>query len=204
MTYELPSLPYAFDALEPVIDAQTMELHYGKHHAGYLAKLNAALENYPRLAAQPVESLLKELNQIPIEIRNAIRNNGGGYYNHMIYWSILSPTGGGNPVGQLGTAINAAFGSFDNFKSKMETTGLARFGSGWVWLSKNPKGNLVIHSTANQDTPLQEQLYPILGFDVWEHAYYLHYQNRRGDYLSNLWKIVDWQEAEKRFAANFI
>jgi Fe-Mn family superoxide dismutase len=201
MSYELPALPYAFDALEPVIDAATVELHYTKHHAGYLKNLNAALENHPKLASQPVETLLSEINLIPINIRTSVRNNGGGYYNHMIYWSILSPTGGGQPGGALGKAIDAAFDGFENFKKKVESTGLARFGSGWVWLSKKTSGELVVHSTANQDTPLQENLLPILGFDVWEHAYYLKYQNRRADYLASLWQIVNWQEAEKRYTS---
>lgn len=201
MTFQLPELPYAYNALEPVIDAQTMELHYTKHHAGYLNKLNAALEDYPNLANLSIEALLKNLKQVPDEIRTAVRNNGGGYYNHMIYWAILSPSGGGQPGGELSQALKKTFSSFEAFQKKMEETGAGRFGSGWVWLSKDPGGSLVVHSTPNQDAPLMENLTPILGFDVWEHAYYLKYQNKRGDYLSNLWKIVNWQEVEKRFAA---
>lgn len=201
MSFSLPELPYAFDALEPVIDAQTMELHYTKHHAGYLNKLNASLEDRPLLVDLSIETLLKDLNQVPEEIRTTVRDNGGGYYNHMLFWTILSPSGGGQPGGELAQAINKTFDSFANFQKEMETTGAGRFGSGWVWLSKKSNGGLVVHSTPNQDTPLMDKLTPILGFDVWEHAYYLKYQNKRGDYLSNLWKIVNWPEVERRFAA---
>jgi len=201
MTFQLPDLPYAFDALEPVIDAQTMELHYTKHHAGYLKNLNASLENHPKLADLSIEALLKDLHQVPDEIRTAVRNNGGGYYNHMLFWTILSPSGGGQPAGELSQALKNAFGSFEAFQKKMEEAGAGRFGSGWAWLCKKSGGELVVHSTPNQDAPLLENLTPILGFDVWEHAYYLKYQNKRGDYLSNLWKIVNWPEVEKRFAA---
>jgi Fe-Mn family superoxide dismutase len=201
MTFKLPDLPYAFDALEPVIDAQTMELHYTKHHAGYLKNLNAALEKHPKLADLSIEVLLKDLNQVPEEIRTAVRNNGGGYYNHMLFWTILSPSGGGQPGGELAQALKKTFDSFEAFQKKVEEAGAGRFGSGWAWLSKKPGGGLVVHSTPNQDAPLMENLTPILGFDVWEHAYYLKYQNKRGDYLSNLWKIVNWPEVEKRFAA---
>jgi Fe-Mn family superoxide dismutase len=201
MSFELPSLPYAFDALEPVIDAATMEIHYTKHHAAYLKNLNTALEPFPNFAGQPIETTLANINQVPVQIRTAVRNNGGGFYNHNLYWSILSPTGGGQPQGALSQAINAAFDSFENFQKKIESAGMSRFGSGWVWLSKKPTGDLIIHSTPNQDTPLQENLFPILGFDVWEHAYYLKYQNRRADYLSSLWQIVNWQEVEKRFTS---
>jgi Fe-Mn family superoxide dismutase len=161
--------------------------------------LNAALEPFPGLAEKSIEDLLKNLNQVPEEIRTAVRNNGGGYYNHMIYWSILSPDAGGAPVGSLAGAIDKSFGSFEAFQGEMENAGLTRFGSGWAWLSRKGKDQLIVHSTPNQDTPLAENLHPILGFDVWEHAYYLKYQNKRGDYLKNLWDIVNWQEAEKRF-----
>lgn len=202
MAFKLPELPYAYDALEPVIDAQTMELHYTKHHAGYLKKLNAALENHPRLESLSIEEILKDLNQVPTEIRTAVRNNGGGYYNHMLFWTILSPSGGGQPGGELAQAIKKTFDSFENFQKKMESEGAARFGSGWAWLSKKPSGELLLHSTPNQDAPLSENLIPILGFDVWEHAYYLKYQNKRDEYLSNLWKIVNWPEVERRFAAS--
>ena len=199
MSYQLPPLSYDFDALEPVIDARTMEIHYNRHHAGYLKKLNAALEPYSQLSSMEIENLLRDLNQVPMNIRNAVRNNGGGYYNHMVYWSILTPHSSGKPLGQLAQAIDASFGSFSAFQEKMEQTGLSRFGSGWVWLSRNGNDKLVVHSTPNQDTPLSEGLYPLIGFDVWEHAYYLKYQNQRGEYLSNLWQIVNWEEAEKRF-----
>ena len=199
MSFELPSLPYSFDALEPVIDAATVEIHYTKHHTAYLKNLNAAIEPFPHFSGQPIETILTELNQVPIEIRTSVRNNGGGFYNHNLYWSILSPSGGGQPKGALGQAIHSAFGSFENFQKQIESTGMSRFGSGWVWLSKKVSGDLIIHSTPNQDTPLQENLFPLLGFDVWEHAYYLKYQNRRADYLSGLWQIVNWSEVEKRF-----
>lgn len=201
MSYQFPPLPYDFDALEPAIDAQTVEIHYNKHHAGYLKKLNAALDPFPELAAKPIEEILMNLNQVPDSIRTGVRNNGGGYFNHMIYWSIFSPNGGGKPVGNLSQAIDATFGEFSNFQQEFEKAGLSRFGSGWVWLSRNGNDSLVIHSTPNQDTPLASGIHPILGFDVWEHAYYLKYQNKRGEYLSNLWQIINWQEAENRFLA---
>lgn len=199
MSFALPSLPYSFNALEPVIDAATVEIHYTKHHTAYLNNLNAALEPFPNLSGQPIEAILTDINQVPIEIRTAVRNNGGGFFNHNLYWSILSPSGGGQPKGTLGQAIHSTFGSFENFQKQIESTGMSRFGSGWVWLSKKTSGDLVIHSTPNQDSPLQENLFPILGFDVWEHAYYLKYQNRRADYLSGLWQIVNWPEVENRF-----
>ena len=200
MSFKLPALPYDFNALEPAIDAKTVEIHYTKHHTGYLNKLNAALEAFPALAEKNIEEILGDLNKVPESIRTAVRNNGGGYYNHMLYWSILSPSGGGKPVGALGALIDSSFGSFSALQEEMEKAGLSRFGSGWVWLSRKGKDQLLVHSTPNQDTPLGDGLYPLLGFDVWEHAYYLKYQNKRGDYLKNLWKIINWQEVEKRFA----
>ena len=199
MAFEMKPLPYAYDALEPTIDAQTVELHYSKHHATYLKNLNAALEKYPQFYDLQIEQLLSDLNSIPDDIRTAVRNNGGGYYNHDIYWAIMGPKRGGEPIGRLASAINSAFGGFTSFKEQVEKAGLGRFGSGWAWLSRKADGGLVIHSTPNQDTPLAEGVFPVLGVDVWEHAYYLKYQNRRAEYLSNWWNLVNWEEAERRF-----
>ncbi len=200
MAFTLPSLPYSFDALEPSIDKMTVEIHYTKHHATYLTNLNAALEKHPELFSWSIEKILSDLNSIPEDIRTAVRNNGGGYYNHILYWSLMGPNQGGEPKGKLGAAIQSAFGSFSAFKSEMEKAGLTRFGSGWAWLSRKSDGLLVVHSSPNQDTPLAEGLHPILGVDVWEHAYYLKYQNRRAEYLQNWWNVVNWEEAERRFA----
>lgn len=199
MAFELQPLPYAYAALEPVIDAQTVELHYSKHHATYLKNLNAALEKYPQFFDLQIEQILKDLNSIPEDIRTAVRNNGGGFYNHNIYWAIMQPGGDVEPEGRLAEAINAAFGNLANMKEQLEKAGLARFGSGWAWLSKKSDGGLVIHSTPNQDTPLAEDLFPVIGVDVWEHAYYLKYQNRRAEYLSNWWNLVNWEVAQRRF-----
>jgi Fe-Mn family superoxide dismutase len=199
MTFQMIPLPYAYDALEPSIDAKTVEIHYSKHHATYLTNLNAALEKHPELGGQTIEQLLSDLNRIPEDIRTVVRNNGGGYYNHNIYWAIMGPNRGGEPVGSLGEAIRSTFGSFSGFKEQIEKAGLGRFGSGWAWLSKQKDGKLIIHSTPNQDTPLAEGLFPIIGVDVWEHAYYLKYQNRRAEYLSNWWNVVNWDEAERRY-----
>jgi superoxide dismutase, Fe-Mn family len=199
MSFELPALPYAYNALEPAIDALTVEIHYTKHHATYLKNLNGALEKAPDLGKLSVEQILSDLNKVPEDIRTVVRNNAGGYYNHMIYWSIMGPNGGGEPKGKLAAAINTAFGSFVTFKQEIEKAGLGRFGSGWAWLSKKSNGALVIHSTPNQDTPLAEGMVPVIGVDVWEHAYYLKYQNRRADYLTNWWSVVNWEEAERRF-----
>lgn len=201
MAYELPPLPYASNALEPSIDAQTVELHYGKHHTTYLKNLNTALEKYPQFFDRKLEQILSDLNSIPEDIRNVVRNNAGGVYNHNIYWAIMGPNRGGQPGGSLSAAINAAFGSFTSLKEQLEKAGLGRFGSGWAWLSKKSDGGLVIHSTPNQDTPLAEGLFPVIGVDVWEHAYYLKYQNRRAEYLTNWWNVVNWEEAERRFVA---
>jgi Fe-Mn family superoxide dismutase len=199
MSLSMLALPYAFDALDPVIDAQTVEIHYTKHHATYLKNLNAALEKYPHLQKLTVEDMLKDLSQVPEEIRTAVRNNGGGFYNHNVYWAAMSPKSGGEPVGKLGSAITLQFGNFAGFKQELEKAGLSRFGSGWAWLSLKPDGSLIVHSTPNQDTPLAEGLFPIIGVDVWEHAYYLKYQNRRADYLANWWNVVNWKEAERRY-----
>lgn len=199
MAFELPKLPYAYDALEPHIDARTMEIHHSKHHQGYTNNLNAALEKHPELAGKSAGELLRDLNSVPEEIRTAVRNNGGGYKNHKIFWKVMSPDGGGEPTGALAEAINAAFGDFATFKDTFSKAGATRFGSGWAWLSKKTDGGLVVTSTPNQDTPLMEGLFPILCLDVWEHAYYLNYQNRRGDYIAAWWNVVNWEEVARRF-----
>jgi Fe-Mn family superoxide dismutase len=199
--HELPALPYAFDALEPHIDSRTMEIHHGKHHAAYVNNLNAALDKHPQLFELSVEDLLRDLSRIPEDIRTAVRNNGGGHANHAFFWPLLCPRGGGAPVGELAAAINAGFGSFDTFKEKFTTAATTRFGSGWAWLSVDGQGSLVVSSTANQDTPISEGQRPVLGLDVWEHAYYLNYQNRRPDYIAAFWNIVDWQRANANFLA---
>ena len=201
MAFELPPLPYAYDALEPSIDAQTVELHYSKHHATYLKNLNTALEKHPQFFSHSLEQILSDLNSIPEDVRTVVRNNGGGLYNHNIYWAIMGPKAGGEPVGTLAASIATTFGSFTSLKEQIEKAGLGRFGSGWAWLSKKSDGGLVIHSTPNQDTPLAEGLFPVIGVDVWEHAYYLKYQNRRAEYLTNWWNVVNWEEAERRFVA---
>jgi Fe-Mn family superoxide dismutase len=197
MAHELPALPYAPDALEPHIDAQTMQIHHGKHHAAYVNNLNAALEKFPELQGKSAEDLIKDLSAVPEAIRTAVRNNGGGHVNHTMFWQIMGPGGGGTPTGKVAEAINSAFGSFDTFKDQMNKGGAGRFGSGWVWLVDNG-GTLAVESTANQDSPLMEGKRPIFGIDVWEHAYYLKYQNRRPDYLSAWWNVVNWNEVAKR------
>ena len=199
--HQLPPLPYAFDALEPHIDARTMEIHHGKHHAAYVNNLNAALDKHPKLHELAVEDLLRDLSRIPEEIRTAVRNNGGGHANHAFFWPLLSPKGGGAPVGELAAVIGAEFGAFDAFKEKFTTAATTRFGSGWAWLSLDGKGKLVVSSTANQDSPVSDGLKPVLGLDVWEHAYYLKYQNRRPDYIATFWNIVDWERANANFLA---
>ena len=196
--YEVPALPYAFDALEPHIDARTMEIHHDKHHAGYVKKVNAALEGHPELAAQSVEDLLRNIQQVPESIRTAVRNNGGGHANHSLFWTVMSPDGGGQPDGSLAEAIARDFGGFDAFQELFTTTAGGRFGSGWGWLVVQD-GKLAVESTANQDSPLMADKTPILGVDVWEHAYYLHYQNRRPDYLKAWWNVVNWAEVAARF-----
>ncbi len=199
MSFELPALPYAYNALEHAIDAMTMEIHYTKHHATYLKNLNTALEKHPELSSLSIEQILSDLNKIPEDIRTAVRNNGGGYFNHMIFWTIMGPNKGGEPTGKLATAINSTFGSAAAFKQEVEKAGLSRFGSGWAWLSRKADGSLIVHSSANQDSPLSDGLFPVIGVDVWEHAYYLKYQNRRAEYLSNWWSVVNWEEADRRF-----
>ncbi|MDM8519337.1 superoxide dismutase [Anaerolineales bacterium HSG6] len=201
MAFELPALPYSHDALEPHIDARTMEIHHGKHHAGYTNKLNAALEGHADLQGKSIEELLVDLSALPEAVRGGVRNNGGGYANHSLFWVCLSPNGGGAPSGDLGDAINAAFGSFDEFKSKFSTAAGTRFGSGWAWLSVDGSGGLVVSSTPNQDSPISEGLTPILGLDVWEHAYYLNYQNRRPDYVAAFWNVVNWEQVSANYSA---
>jgi Fe-Mn family superoxide dismutase len=200
MPFELPALAFDYKALDPVIDAMTVEIHYSKHHATYLKNLNTALEKYPDLFKLSIEEILSDLNKIPEDIRTAVRNNGGGYYNHNIYWAGMSPSSSGTPTGKLAAAIDQTFGSFAGFKAEMEKAGIGRFGSGYAWLSKRKDHTLVIHSTPNQDCPLSEGLDPVMVVDVWEHAYYLKYQNRRAEYLANWWNIINWDEAERRFA----
>ena len=199
--HELPPLPYAFDALEPHVDARTMEIHHGKHHAGYVAKLNGALEKHPDLAGRSVEELLRDLSRVPEGIRTAVRNNGGGHANHSLFWPILTGNGGGAPDGDIGSAIDTAFGSFESFKERFSDAAATRFGSGWAWLSVDGAGKLVLGSTPNQDSPLSEGLTPIFGLDVWEHAYYLKYQNRRPEYIQAFWNVVNWQQVEQNLKA---
>lgn len=198
MAFELPKLPYAFEALEPYIDTTTMQIHHGKHHAAYVSNLNAALEKHPELAGKSLEDLVKNLNGVPEDIRTAVRNNGGGHFNHSLFWQFMSPNGGGEPTGDLAKAISTTFGSFAAFKEAFEKAGMTRFGSGWAWLGLQ-NGKLAVISMPNQDVPMMEGLQPILGVDVWEHAYYLKYQNRRAEYLSNWWNVVNWQEAARRY-----
>ena len=199
MTFKLMELPYAYDALEPYIDARTMEIHHTKHHQGYTNNLNAALENYQELQSKNARELLENLSTLPDAIRTAVRNNGGGYKNHNIFWKVMSPDGGGQPTGKLAEAVNAKFGGFDSFKEQFSKAAATRFGSGWAWLCKDQSGTLSVTSTANQDSPFTDGLTPILGLDVWEHAYYLNYQNRRGDYISAWWNVVNWDEVARRF-----
>ncbi|MBF2361214.1 superoxide dismutase [Listeria seeligeri] len=200
MTYELPKLPYTYDALEPNFDKETMEIHYTKHHNTYVTKLNEAVAGHADLASKPVEELVANLDSVPEDIRGAVRNHGGGHANHTLFWSILSPNGGGAPTGNLKTAIESEFGTFDEFKEKFNVAAAARFGSGWAWLVVN-NGKLEIVSTANQDSPLSEGKTPVLGLDVWEHAYYLKFQNRRPEYIDTFWNVINWEEANKRFDA---
>ena len=201
MPFTLPALPYAPDALGPYIDKQTMEIHHGKHHQAYITNLNKALESAPDLAGKTVEELLaNNLAIVPDAIKTAVRNNGGGHFNHSMFWTILGPKAGGAPEGDLASAINSAFGSFDTFKEKFGAAATTRFGSGWAWLLKTGSG-VEITSTANQDSPVMEGKHPVIGLDVWEHAYYLKYQNRRPEYIAAWWSVVNWKEAEKRFNA---
>lgn len=199
--HELPALPYAFDALEPHIDKQTMEIHHGRHHQTYVNNLNKALEGHADLAEKSLEDLLRNLDEVPESIRGAVRNNGGGHANHTLFWQIMSPNGGGNPTGEIASAIDSTFGSFDKFKEEFTTAAMTRFGSGWAWLVVKKDGSLAVTSTPNQDTPLMEGDTPILGIDVWEHAYYLNYQNKRPAYIEAWWNVVNWDEVNKRYLA---
>ena len=201
MAFELPALPYASNALEPHIDQQTMEIHHGKHHATYVTNLNKALEAYPDLQSKSLEELLTSLGTLPEAIRGAVRNNGGGHANHSMFWKLMAPNAGGAPTGDVAAAIDRAFGSFDAFKTQFNAAGTGRFGSGWAWLVSNPDGSVAITSTPNQDTPVMDGGKPILGVDVWEHAYYLKYQNRRADYLAAWWNVVNWDEVNRLYAA---
>ncbi|WP_027725014.1 superoxide dismutase [Tuberibacillus calidus] len=200
MGYQLPDLPYAYNALEPHIDEQTMRIHHDKHHGTYVSKVNAALEGHADLASKSIEDLLKDINSVPENIRTAVRNNGGGHANHSLFWQILSPNGGGEPTGAIAEAINAKFGSFENFKKAFSDAAANRFGSGWAWLVVN-NGELEVTSTPNQDSPYMEGKTPILGLDVWEHAYYLKYQNRRPEYIEAFFNVINWDEVNKRYEA---
>ena len=199
MAFEVAPLPYAYNALEPHIDEQTMHLHHDKHHQAYVTNLNAAIEKHPELSGKSPEELLKDLNGIPEDIKAAVRNNGGGHVNHTMFWEIMGPGGGGAPTGALAVAINTTFGSLDALKAAVNDAGVKRFGSGWTWLVKTADGKLAVVSTANQDNPMSEGHFPILGNDVWEHAYYLKYQNKRPDYLAAWWNTVNWEAVGKRF-----
>ncbi|MEK4486480.1 superoxide dismutase [Psychrobacillus sp. FSL H8-0484] len=200
MAYELPELPYAYDALEPHIDKETMNIHHTKHHNTYVTNVNNALEGYADLQGKSVEELIADIDALPEGIRTAVRNNGGGHANHSLFWQILSPNGGGNPTGELAQAIDAKFGSLDAFKEEFAKAATTRFGSGWAWLSV-ANGELEVSSTANQDSPIMEGKTPLLGLDVWEHAYYLNYQNRRPDYIGSFWNVINWDEVSKRYAS---
>ena len=203
MAYELPSLPYDYNALEPTIDEETMHLHHEKHHNTYVTNLNSALEQHPDVDPGDINELLANINNVPEDIRRAVRNNGGGHANHAMFWQIMSPNGGGEPVGDLADAINQSFGSFDSFKEQWAAAAApgAIFGSGWAWLIASPDGSVSIDTTPNQDNPLMEGKLPIIGLDVWEHAYYLSYRNRRPEYIDNWWNVVNWEEAERRYQA---
>ena len=197
MAHELPPLPYDYNALQPHIDEQTMRIHHGKHHATYIAKLNGALEGCADLVGRPVEELVSDLSSVPEGIRGAVRNNGGGHANHTLFWQVMGPSGGGEPTGKVADAINSTFGSYDVFKEQLANAGATRFGSGWAWLI-DAGSTLTIESTPNQDTPLMEGKKPILGVDVWEHAYYLNYQNRRPDYIAAWFNVINWEEVNRR------
>ncbi len=198
MAHELPKLPYAYDALEPHIDKETMTLHHDKHHQAYVTNLNAAIEKHPELASKSAQDLIRDLNAVPEDIRTAVRNNGGGHVNHSMFWNLMKPGGGGAPTGRIGEAIASTFGDFEAFKKAFNEAGTKQFGSGWVWLVRTSAGKLEIASTPNQDNPMSSGGKPIFGNDVWEHAYYLKYQNRRADYLAAWWNVVDWEAINKR------
>lgn len=200
MSIQLNSLPYAYDALEPFIDTQTMQIHHDKHHAAYVTNLNAALEKYPELAGKSLETLLTDLNAVPEDIRTAVRNHGGGTWNHDLFWQVMAPRAGGEPQGGLAKAIEVDFGNFANFKAEFEKAAMGRFGSGWAWLVKKGNG-LAVVSTANQDNPISDGMIPLLTLDIWEHAYYLKYQNRRAEYVGNWWNVVKWTEVSRRYSA---
>ncbi|GLB58212.1 superoxide dismutase [Cytobacillus sp. NCCP-133] len=200
MAFELPQLPYAYDALEPNIDKETMNIHHTKHHNTYVTNLNNALEGNAELLSKTVEEVVSNLDAVPEAVRTAVRNNGGGHANHSLFWQVISPNGGGEPTGELADAISSKFGSYDSFKEEFAKAATTRFGSGWAWLVVN-NGQLEVTSTPNQDSPLMEGKTPILGLDVWEHAYYLNYQNRRPEYINSFWNIVNWDEVSKRYSA---
>lgn len=201
MTFELPPLPYAEDALEPYVDARTMGIHHGKHHAAYTNNLNNALQGNEELSSKSIEELLGNLDAVPESIRTAVRNNGGGFANHALFWKVMGPNCGGEPSGKLASAIGSAFGNFDSFKESFAKAAMTRFGSGWAWLYVDNNGKLAVTSTPNQDTPLMSGEKPLLGLDVWEHAYYLNYQNRRGDYIAAWWNVVNWDQVAANFSA---
>ncbi|HEY8394469.1 MAG TPA: superoxide dismutase [Thermaerobacter sp.] len=201
MPYELPPLPYDYNALEPHIDEQTMRIHHDRHHATYVNNLNAALEKYPEWQNKPIEDLLRQIEQVPADIRTAVRNNGGGHANHTLFWQIMGPNGGGQPSGALADAINQKFGSFEQFKEQFTKAAVTHFGSGWAWLVVDENGDLQVYSLPNQDSPYMKNHTPILGIDVWEHAYYLKYQNKRPDYVAAWWNVVNWAEVGKRYEA---
>jgi Fe-Mn family superoxide dismutase len=202
MAYSLPPLPYAFDALEPSIDARTMEIHHDKHHAAYVTNLNKALEAHADLSALPIEKLIASLDKVPEAVRTVVRNNGGGHANHSLFWETIGKGKGGEPAGHLGEAIRSVFGGFDTFKETFTKAAMGRFGSGWAWLSTDPQGKLLVESTANQDSPIMHGNVPLFGIDVWEHAYYLKYQNKRADYVAAIYDVIDWDAVGKRFAAH--
>ncbi|PYX74336.1 MAG: superoxide dismutase [Acidobacteria bacterium] len=201
MAHELPPLPYDYAALEPYIDQQTMHLHHDMHHGTYVKNLNAALEKYPNLQSKSPDELLRNLSEIPEDIRTAVRNNGGGHVNHTMFWKIMKPKGGGEPSGKIADVIKKTFGSFKDFQTKFNDAGAKQFGSGWVWLAAKPSGEVQIITTPNQDNPISQGLFPIMGNDVWEHAYYLKYNNRRPEYLQAWWNVVNWEEINKRLEA---
>jgi superoxide dismutase, Fe-Mn family len=201
MAFTLPDLPYAFNALEPHIDAKTMEIHHDKHHGTYVSKLNTALEKAPSFQGKPIEEILRNLDTVPAEVRTAVRNHGGGHMNHSMFWKMLSPKGGGKPSGALAAAIDKAFGSFETFKEQFAAAAANLFGSGWAWLCADATGKLLIIALPNQDNPVSQGLKPLLGLDVWEHAYYLKYQNRRPDYVSAFWNLVSWEQVAANMAA---
>lgn len=201
MAHQLPALPYANNALEPHIDEQTMMIHHDRHHAAYVNNLNAALEGHADLQSKSIEDLIADLDAVPESIRTAVRNNGGGHANHSLFWETIGPNGGGQPTGALAEAINTQLGGFEKFQEDFAKAGATRFGSGWAWLSVNKEGKLVVSSTANQDSPIMEGNTPLLGLDVWEHAYYLKYQNKRPDYIAAFWNVVNWEEVGKRYEA---